>query len=702
MDEMELKKEDSPIANWFKELDLSLKRDKYWRDDAKIANTTYRNERNVGSGDNAKRRDTFNILWSNVETVRPALYSALPKPDIRRRFRDEDALAMHVSEILERATSFVLENTSFDGRMIDATNDLLLPGRGTTRIKYVPTMSEGGETEDGVEIEQVVESEEIEYESIKWDSLLLGPGDNWDELPWIAFEHQLDKEQVMQISPDFADKLSYGNTVDPNLSQSERNDAARVTQQARVYEIWDKIERKVRWVAWEFKDDFIAIDDDPLNLKDFWPIPKPCYAIESSQSLVPITDFSMYQTLADNLEDVTNRMSRITRALRVRGIYDSTMSEIKKLFDANDNDMIPAENLSRLIEKGGIDKAIWMFPNETLTNVLLQLWQYRTQTIQQIYELTGISDIQRGSSNAHETLGAQKIKANFGSQRLQRKQREIQRYARDLIRMTVEIVGEQFSPETLMAMTGLKFPTQQQKAQMQMQIEQAKMTYQQQAQQAQMQGQQPPPEPQMPPEMEEMMSKPTWEELKAVMSDDILRSYRIEIETDSTIQADQQADQEALSVLMQSIAQFSQGIQPAIESGLLDENGAKKLLQGFLKRFRLGREVEEAIMESSGDAREEAKQAEQQAQQQEQQAKQQEQQAKQQEQELKNQGLQAKTQADQAQSQADMQKTQMDAQVNQAEHAQKMAEIQLKAQVAQAKFQQDMQLIAAKGANNGE
>jgi len=695
MDEIESKQEDTSISNWFKEIDLSIKRDKDWRDDADIANKTYRNERRIGSSD-ARKRDTFNILWSNVETVRPALYSALPKPDIRRRFRDEDTLAMHVSEVLERSTSYVLENTAFDGRMIDATNDLLLPGRGVTRVKYVPTMSDEGEDEEGSIIESVVEAEEVEYEHVKWDKLLLGPGDQWEELPWIAFEHYLDKEQVTQIAPDFADKIQYG--VSDEQTQKDKENDARVLKRARIFEIWDKDERVVRWIAYDFKDSFIAVQEDPLTLKDFWPIPKPCYAIESTISLVPITDFSMYQTLADNLEDVTNRMSRITRALRVRGIYDSTMSEIKKLFEGSDNDMIPAENLSRLIEKGGIDKAIWMFPNETLSNVLLQLWQYRTQTIQQIYELTGISDIQRGSSNAHETLGAQKIKANFGSQRLQRKQREIQRYARDLIRLTVEIIGENFSSETLSSMTGLKFPTQQEKAQIQGQIQQAQFQHQQQAQMAQMQGQQPPPPPEMPPEIEEIMAKPTWEELKQVMADDVLRSYRIDIETDSTIQADQSADQEALALLMSSIAQFTQGIQPAVESGVMDKEAAKKLLGGFLKRFRLGREVEEAIMDSQGG--EEAAQREQQAQEQEMADKKAERDAKMQLEQIKAQGAQAASQAAQEQAKVDIQKTQMEAQANQAEHEAKMAEIQLKSQVARQKFEQDM--IKMREADSGE
>jgi hypothetical protein len=43
-----------------------------------------------------------------------------------------------------------------------------------------------------------------------------------------------------------------------------------------------------------------------------------------------------------------------------------------------------------------------------------------------IFQLTGIADIMRGSSQASETLGAQEIKQAWGTMRLKRMQKEVQ------------------------------------------------------------------------------------------------------------------------------------------------------------------------------------------------------------------------------------------------------------------------------------
>jgi len=90
-----------------------------------------------------------------------------------------------------------------------------------------------------------------------------------------------------------------------------------------------------------------------------------------------------------------------------------------------------------------------MLPIKEFGETLNILYTRRMSLIGEIYEITGISDIQRGNSDPEETFGAQKLKANFGSQRLQRQQREVQRYAKDLIKLSVELIAENFSPEML-------------------------------------------------------------------------------------------------------------------------------------------------------------------------------------------------------------------------------------------------------------
>jgi hypothetical protein len=56
------------------------------------------------------------------------------------------------------------------------------------------------------------------------------------------------------------------------------------------------------------------------------------------------------------------------------------------------------------------------------------VYTQRTQVLQVIYEVTGISDIIRGGgTKASETATAQQLKAQYGSMRLRRRQDDIQK-----------------------------------------------------------------------------------------------------------------------------------------------------------------------------------------------------------------------------------------------------------------------------------
>jgi len=692
MDKEDVKTTNDEVERYAEDIKLSEKRDEDWCEDGKHAIKTFRN----GESKNSKgeKSNSFNILWANVETLEPSLYSQIPKPDIRRRFRQEDILGRHVSKVLEDASAYCLEEYGMDNAMESAVHDMLLPGRAVTRIKYKAEITPAEIDDDGNETSpDKVESEEIKIVPWDWDKILLGPAESWEDLPWLAFIHHLDKAQVKDFAEDFADKITYDIASD--MSDAKTNKTERIDDRATIYEIWCKEDRKVRWYAQGYKDSFIKVEDDPLSLKKFWPMPKPLYSIKSTTSMVPLTEYSQYEALATTLNTVVVRERRISDSLRVRGIYDGTLSELDKLFDAGDNKMIPAENLARLIESGGIEKAIWMFPNKALVEVLLQLRVYRRDLVQQIYEITGISDIMRGQSDPYETLGAQKMKGSYGSQRLQKRQRAVQKYAKDILKLVVEIIGEKFSIESLAGITGLKFPREAEKQQfeaqqrmLQQQAEQQAMMAQQQAQQS---GQevQPPQQPKVDPEQMRFMSLPTWEDLKGVMEQDLARSYMIDIETDSTVLADQNADQESLTLLLGGVSQYVQGVMPAVESGMMTKEAATALLKSIVSRFRLGREVEEAIENSVNEqgAEQQQQQQEQQAAQQQQQAEQQAEQARQQ---AESQAKAAENQANQAKYAHEERIRQMEAAIKQQETSDAMQVMQMKRQLAQEKHEQDM------------
>ena len=153
------------VRRWVLELKLAEKREKDWH------------KKSVKVLDRYKQKDakkhSFNILWSNTETLRPAVYNSLPKPDVRRRFKDDDPLGKAVSDVLGRALEFGLDTTDFNHEIEATVGDMLLPGRGIARVRYVPTLAQVGVTaethEEGAEVHaDGGEALEGDSEEVEW------------------------------------------------------------------------------------------------------------------------------------------------------------------------------------------------------------------------------------------------------------------------------------------------------------------------------------------------------------------------------------------------------------------------------------------------------------------------------------------------------------------------------------------------------
>src|SRR5690606_38174270 len=163
------------------------------------------------------------------------------------------------------------------------------------------------------------------------------------------------------------------------------------------------------------------------GLSMFYPICTPIQPIEVNGRLMPVNPFSIYRKLADELDTTTRRIRHITNQMRVRGWYPGDATELANMLDADDNDFVPISNPEMWAQHGGLDGAIAFWPIDKFILVLRELYANREQTKQAIYEITGISDIVRGATKATETLGAQQIKSQWGSLRIQKMQRMMER-----------------------------------------------------------------------------------------------------------------------------------------------------------------------------------------------------------------------------------------------------------------------------------
>jgi hypothetical protein len=205
--------------------------------------------------------------------------------------------------------------------------------------------------------------------------------------------------------------------------------------------------------------------------------------------------------------------------------------------------------------------------------------------IDDVWQITGVADVMRGQSDPDETAAAQGIKAHWGSLRVRDRQKEIERFARDLLRIIGEVIASKFSPETLGQMAGVQLLTAGQKAQIQMQIEAQGVI-------AQVTGRPPPP---VPPQLAAQLAQPSWDEVMALLQNRATRMFRIDVESDSTILPDEQLEKQRRVEFVHAIGEFLGQSLPAVRATPQLFPVISESLKFLVRGFRAGREMEEVI-----------------------------------------------------------------------------------------------------------
>lgn len=554
------------VRFWLDAIEAAGKEEREWRKEADDVLSIYRGEK--------PEETEFNIVYSNVETLLPAIYNSTPVPDVRRRFADRDPIAKTVADMLERAISYSLDTYDFDNTMRSVLFDMAVPGRGVARVRYIPYMDETGEA---------VVYEEASCEYVPWKHFRHGSARTWDEVPWVAFEHFLSRDQLRKLNADLADKVQLDCSTRGEDAPEQKSD---IFKRARVWEIWDKDSKEVVFIATGYAEEALSRQPDPLGLTGFYPIPRPVQPITTPGKLVPVTPYTGYRTLAEELNSVTQRIRKLVRQIRVKAGYATSGADLDRLARADDGELVPLENLEMIAAGGGdINKMLAWWPVEPQVKALAQLYQQREAIKQTIYEVTGISDIVRGSTMASETATAQQIKAQWGSLRIQRMQAEVQRFARDLFRLKAEIFATKFDVRNLSMMTGVAVLPSEQIAQAQQMAAMAQ------------QAQQP-----VPPQVEEALKAAPLEQVERVMRSDLIRSYKVDVESDSTIRADLTRNQQQMQYFVTGTAQYMQAAIAVAQAGVPTEP-LIEIYSAFARNFKLGKQAEDALDRLAEDAR---------------------------------------------------------------------------------------------------
>lgn len=593
---------------WLGKVDAAGKAEKVWLDDAKKACAAYTGESSTSEeagksgGENSY---DFNILFANVETIVPAVINSSPVPDIRRRFGDVDPVARFVSELLERAIRVQVDDSHLQVELEAAAQDAFLAGRGVVRVRFhsdivggEPTKEEieeaaedvsmdgnkgrsegylegihGGDRQDGDEPEisdaeagighnggpalERLENEHITFEAVSWLDYRHGPAKRWNDRPWEAFRFCIPREDQ--------DRSFDGETIKSQLDAHDIDKRNKCDEELTGWEIWDKDHREVIFID----DDGVVLKivDDPLGLSGFFCAATPIQPIEINGRLMPVNPFSIYRKLADDLEDAVRRKNVLIRAMKARGWYGTTDASIEAIINLDDNEFAPIPDAEIWAQNGGLEKAIVFWPFEKFIVAIQQLDSAITTYKQWIYEITGISDIVRGASMASETATAQNIKSQWGSLRIQKMQRMMERCARDLFVMMAEIIPSKFSKPTLAAMTEMDVM----------------------------------PSPNDTPEQTQFKSA-----VAELMSRKLAMYYRIDVESDSTIRADLTRQKSEVSQFLQGAGTYFASVAPLVQQGALPADAAVEIFAATARMFNLGRTVEDTLEQMVTTAKQKA------------------------------------------------------------------------------------------------
>ncbi|BCG88503.1 hypothetical protein MesoLj113c_46130 [Mesorhizobium sp. 113-3-9] len=627
-------------AKWLNRVEAAGKLEKQWMDDAEKAVKAFTGETASNDYTTPTTLGTtydFNILYANVETIVPAVINSPPAPDVRRRFGDADPAAKDVAEIIERSIKVQVDDSKLQVELEAEAQDAFLAGRGVVRLRFnsdfVKDATDGlDETEnadgsgasdgagggnDGAEVyadgdgpgadgvasqpgsaagNERLANERIEFEAVSWRDYRHGPAKRWKDRPWDAFRFCIQREDE--------DTAFDAGMIGIQTSDQEKKARGESDSDLTGWEVWCKKTRKVYFV-----DDtgvILKTVDDPLGLTDFFPIATPVQPIELTGRLMPVNPFSIYSKLADELDLTTKRINIITNHMKVKGWYSGDAGDIANMLAADDTEFVPIGNSDIWAANGGLAGAVAFWPVEKFILVLRELYNARDQTKQAIYEITGISDIVRGASKSNETLGAQQIKTQWGSLRIQKMQRMMERGARDLFVMMSEIIPAKFSHETLQQMTGIQIiPTQQDLTPIQ-----------------------PPPAPpqgaQMPPEIAQQYQQASqaaqaaekarqakvaqMQSVQQLLGQRLSSMYRIDVESDSTVRADLTRQKSETAEFMQAAGAYWAAVGPLVQQGALPKDVAVEIFASNSRLFNLGKSVEDVLEKMITDAKAQAQQ----------------------------------------------------------------------------------------------
>lgn len=525
----------------------------------------------------------YNLFYSNVQILDSHLCLNNPKPDIQKRFskflesdKRRSNLYSEVAKIVASATEYVVDVSGLNDAMKKCVHTDDVAGRGVIWVDYEPEITkEVYINEFGQPAErEVVSNRKILCESLNYREYLQSTSDKPENIWWKARRHLLTIKDIEQ-------RFRYKPSEEEMQFETDKDDETSA-KRGEVWEIWDKSEKKrIFLFLSDRRNQFLEVQDDPYKIEQFFPCWDICWLYKEGV-MIPVPEVMVYKKKLDLLETINKKIAQITDEIKYVTIVGSQDKKtMSALSSAKNGDVI---SMPTTDVQGSLAQSIAMMPADRAVLVLDSLEQMKERVKKDIYDITGISDIMRGATDARETASAQMIKGLFGTLRFQERQKAVNQLRKHIYEIIAEIICEHYDMETLQQITSTHLPTDEEK-------------FEKEAQMKQMEAEGKEVDQQLVDEYNRMLFLPSWEEVMALIQSDKLRSYTIDVETTATAFDDREMQNASINALTQTYLALVNSVNtlpsPDLVKGFIPI--MKMNLLNIKVSNEIGRQLEDAI-----------------------------------------------------------------------------------------------------------
>lgn len=485
-----------------------LKRDDFlvvakrsWRDIEK------RNEKGrlYGGNDLDKRRmwNKFPLWWVTWKIRQPLTFARMPIP-VLKDTQGDDPLGRTACVIGERLARGILKTFDAFPEFSAAIDDFLITNFGwghwcyrrvesteDEKIRLLQLQPAEGDpqappmfmTPDGQPVSEPlfdefgapymlsgqqieVENEEVYFEAGVYAALYTDADAlRWNQVEDIAFQNNYSyREFIKKFGKEALGTLKQGDVV-------KYKNGDPIT----VYEYHCKPERIVKWFA-DDSTDFItpvlyreaslqegqevepgqdseAEEEDIFQLSGFFPCTKPLLINCSTTSFWPTPEFFQLYDILDDINQIVKRMILLTKAIRIRFFFDSSIPVLQQLIgETGEGGGIGVPNLEQALisGKGDLRNLVAYFPVDVMTTGLGNMYVAYDQRLNMYYQLTGMSELIRGqTSDVEKTFGERQLEGKFAMNRFEPFQRLVQEWIKENYELGLEMALKLFSDKSL-------------------------------------------------------------------------------------------------------------------------------------------------------------------------------------------------------------------------------------------------------------